>query len=213
MNAAIPLSRPARPLGAELAELQRQFGQRPSTLREIIAALAGRAYELLMMALVLPFLLPVSVPGMSTPFGLVIAGVAAQLAVGRLPWLPRRLLDRRLPAGFLETVIRVTKRVVAYIERVLRPRWPVLTSHRGLVVVHLAMICVAAVALALPMPVPLTNTFPAWTILLLAGGVMERDGVFIAAGYAMLLATAGWFFLLGAAIQQTLSVTFHWLAG
>jgi hypothetical protein len=213
MNAALPLLRPSRPLGAELAELQRQFGHRPSTLREIMAALAGRAYELLMMALVLPFLLPVSVPGMSTPLGLVIAGVAAQLALGRLPWLPRRLLDRRLPAGFLEKVIRVTKRIVAYLERVLRPRWPVLTSNRGLVAVHLAMICVAALALALPMPVPLTNTFPGWTILLLAAGVMERDGVCIAAGYAMMLATTVWFFLLGTAIQQTFNAAFPWLAG
>jgi hypothetical protein len=63
------------------------------------------------------------------------------------------------------------------------------------------------------MPIPLTNTFPAWAIVLLAGGVMERDGLFIVGGYVMMLGTTAWFFLLGAAVTETLGAVWHWMTG
>jgi len=86
-----------------------------------------------MMLLTLPFLLPVSVPGMSTPFGLAIAVIAVQLALGRLPWLPRWLLDQPLPAGFLIRVVAVPRGAVRMLERLLRPRWAALTGSAWLI--------------------------------------------------------------------------------
>lgn len=208
-----PLPRAVRPLSVELAGLRETLAERPVTLREIVGVLAGRAYELLMILFVLPFLLPVSVPGMSTPLGLVVALVAGQLAFGRLPWLPRRLLDRQLPAGFLARVLGVTQGVVQALERVLRPRWLAVTGARWLNGLHLFAITAAALLLALPLPVPLTNTLPGWTILLLACGLMERDGRFVVAGHVMMLATSVLFFLLGATVHQSLSAIWHWLGG
>ena len=57
--------------------------------------------------------------------------------------------------------------------------------------------------LLLPLPIPFSNTIPAWGILLIAGGLLERDGVFIIAGYvATLLGVAFlvviWIFGIGA---------------
>jgi hypothetical protein len=197
----------------ELARLRDTFADRPATLRAIITVLAGRAYELLMILFVLPFLLPVSVPGTSTPLGLTVATIAAQLAFGRLPWLPAWLLDRQLPAGFLGKVLGVTRGVVAFLERVLRPRALVLTGAKSLNALHLAVIVLAALLLALPLPVPFTNTFPGWTILLIAAGLMTRDGLFIAAGYAVMLGTLFFFYGLGEAVNQSLRAAFRWLTG
>ena len=214
MNATRPPVTPAvaaRPLSAELARLQSALADRPTTLREIVGALASRAFELLMMLLVLPFLLPVSVPGMSTPFGLAVAVIAAQLAFGRLPWLPRRLLDWPLPPGFLVQVMAVTGGVVRGLERLLRPRWPAITGRAWLNGLHLFAVCLAALLLALPMPIPFTNTLPGWTILLLAGGLMERDGLFIVAGYATLIVTLLFFSLLGAGAHEALHTLRPWL--
>lgn len=208
-----PLLPPARPLSVELAQLRDVFAERPATLREVIGVLSGRAYELLMILFVLPFLLPVSVPGMSTPLGLAIAVIAIQLAVGRLPWLPRWLLDRQLPPGFFTKVVKVTEGSVRRLEKVVRPQLPAVTGARGFIALHFFMISVAGLALTLPLPIPLTNTFPGWTILLLAVGLMERDGLMILAGYVMMLVTAIWFLLLGAAINESLAAVWHWLAG
>ena len=215
MNPGTPsptLPAPARPLSAELAQLRDAFAGRPATLREIIAVLAGRAWELLMILFVLPFLLPVSVPGTSTPLGLTVAVIAAQLAFGRLPWLPRRLLDRELPAGFLGKVLGATEGVVKFLERALRPRLPAITAARWLNALHLGVALAAALLLALPLPIPFTNTLPGWTILLLAAGLMERDGVFVLAGYVAMVATIVLFVSVGAAAGGTFSAMWLWLA-
>jgi hypothetical protein len=200
-------------LSAKLAELGAQFEGVPVSMGELIHALSARAYELLMMLLVLPFLVPVSVPGMSTPLGLIVATVAVQLAFGGLPWLPHWLLNKKLPAGFLRTVLRATRGSVGFMERVVKPRWPALSDSSFVTALHLGAICVAALALALPMPIPLTNTFPGWAIFFLAAGLMERDGACLLLGYVMIVVTAVWFFFVGAAVQQTFLKTFHWLAG
>jgi hypothetical protein len=209
---AAPLHAP-RPLSVELARLRDTFAERPATLREIVDVLAGRAWELLMILFVLPFLLPVSVPGMSTPLGLAVAVIAGQLAFGRLPWLPRWLLDRRLPAGFLGKVLGVTQGVVKFLERALRPRLPAMTGARWLHALHLFVVVAAALLLALPLPIPFTNTLPGWTILLFAAGLMERDGLVVAAGYVAMLATLILFLAVGEAVQHSLQLVWQRLAG
>jgi hypothetical protein len=212
-SATALLPHPPRPLSVELAQLRDTIAERPTTLREVVSVLAGRAYELLMILFVLPFVLPVSLPGSSTPLGLAVAVIAAQLALGRLPWLPRRLLDQPLPPGFFTKVIRVTQGVVRFLEKVVRPQWPAVTGARWLLTLHYLVICVSALALTLPLPIPLTNTFPGWTILLLAVGLMERDGLIVLTGYLMLVVTAVWFSLVGAAISEAVTRMWHWLAG
>ena len=73
-----PGAGPARlPLSARLEDLRRRFADQPATLREVIALLEGQAYTLLIILLALPFSPPASVPGSSTPLGLIIAVVAA----------------------------------------------------------------------------------------------------------------------------------------
>jgi len=96
---------PVRPrkLSEELAALQGWFAERPVTLREVISVLHGRAYDLLLILLALPFCTPVPLPGLSTPLGLVIAVISLRLALGQSPWLPERLQDRRLPPGFFRS--------------------------------------------------------------------------------------------------------------
>jgi hypothetical protein len=212
-SASALLPHPPRSLSVELAQLRNRFAERSTTLREVVGVLAGRAYELLMILCALPFLLPVSLPGSSTPLGLAVAVLAVQLAFGRLPWLPRRLLDKQLPPGFFTKVIGVTEGVVRFLEKVVRPQWPAVTGARWLLALHYLAIGVSAIALTLPLPIPLTNTFPGWTILLLAVGLMERDGLMVLAGYVMLGVTAVWFSLVGAAINEALTRAWHWLAG
>jgi hypothetical protein len=206
-----PRARTTRLLSEELAELRRTFADRPATLAEVIVALGGRAYALLMILFALPFSVPVSVPGSSTPLGIAIAIIAVQLAFGRLPWLPRRALTWKLPPGFFSRVVDVTERVVRQLEGFLHPRWPALTNASWMRAAHLLTLVVAALLLALPIIVPLTNTFPGWAILLLACGLLERDGAFIVAGYVVFFATLIYFTLVGSAIVAALAPALRWL--
>lgn len=90
--------RPLR-LSEEIAGLLGVFAERSVTLREVMEVLRGRAYTLLLILLVLPFCTPIPLPGISTPFGLVVAVIGFRLALGQKPWLPARLLDTQLPAS------------------------------------------------------------------------------------------------------------------
>ncbi len=208
-----PLPLPAHLLSVELAKLRDAFAGRPATTRELIVALGTRAFALLMIIFALPFVAPVSLPGSSTPLGLIIAIVAGQLALGRLPWLPRRLLDAKLPPGFFEKLLKVTQGIVRWLEKFLHPRLPLLTGAAWVRAVHLLAVVVAALLLALPMPIPFTNTFPAWAILLFACGLLERDGLFVLGGYVMLVATTVFFVLLGDKATDALAHVWHWFGG
>jgi hypothetical protein len=71
------------------ADLQRVLDEHSDTLGELRTALWDRGFGLSMLLLSLPSALPVPAPGYSTPFGIALVGLAAQMMMGRpTPWLP-----------------------------------------------------------------------------------------------------------------------------
>lgn len=200
-------------LSEELAGLQARFAEQSVTLGEVVQVLHGRAYLLLILLLALPFCAPISVPGLSTPLGFVIALIALRQALGQKPWLPERMLRMRLPPGFFRRVLVVAERVIRFLETFLRPRATGFVDAPVLRNLHAVMMLMAAGFLLLPLPIPLTNTVPAWVILLIAAGLLERDGVFIALGYAVAVTSVVGLALLGGAAHQLLDMVRRWLTG
>jgi hypothetical protein len=74
-----------RKLSEEFALILREFEVETVTLREVIALLHGRGFVLLLLLIALPFASPVPLPGLSTPFGLIIALIGVRLAFGAKP--------------------------------------------------------------------------------------------------------------------------------
>lgn len=203
---------PPPKLSEIIARIIGEFRERPVTLREVIIVLQGRAYNLLMLLLALPFLLPVPLPGLSTLLGSVVAVIALRLTLGQKPWLPARLLDRELPPKFFPSLLAGAGRVLRFFEVMLKPRQLWLTASPLLVQLHAFIIFVAALVLLLPLP-PGTNFPPALCIVIMAGGLLERDGRFILAGY--LAFAFNWVFFAAFAIygQRLLHVIWGWIAG
>lgn len=125
---------PAHPrkLSEELALILREFEVENVTLREVIGLMHGRSYVLLIMLLALSFCTPIPLPGLSTPFGLIIAIIGTRLSFGAKPWLPVRFLDIRLPPEVFAKVFGVTRKIILGFERLLRPSllWVTSTSRR-----------------------------------------------------------------------------------
>lgn len=195
-------------LSEELERLRCEFAQRSITLRELIVVLEGRAYDLLLLLLALPFLLPVPLPGLSTAFGTVIAVIAARLMVGQRPWLPRRLLDMQLPPKFFPTLLGSARRILRAFELLLRPRMQWLTAA-PLPQLHALIIFVAAILLLLPLP-PGTNFPPALVIVVMAGGLLERDGLFVMAGYVAFAINVVLFALFAHYGTKLFDIVGHW---
>ena len=198
-STAIPVLRalPARPkFSRELRCLAEQFADRPARLSEILAATQGRGFNLLLLVIGLPFLTPIPLPGLSTPFGFVVLLIGARLALGHRPWLPQNILHRKLPARFIARLLGAASRIVRWLEVLLRPRLDFL--HERWIYRRIAgtLILISGFLLLLPLPIPLSNSLPALTVVLLAAGAMERDGIFFMAGCAVFCATLAFFGLL-----------------
>jgi hypothetical protein len=183
-------------LSEEITFLIATFADRPVRLQDIIRVLHGRAWIMLLLVLSLPFCTPIPLPGVSTPFGFVIALIGFRLSLRQRPWLPKMVLNRQIPAGFFPRVLSAARKVVKLLELFLRPRLTWLLDTGVLHHLYGAMIMVAGILLLLPLPVPLSNTLPAWTVVFLAGGMLERDGGSVIAGLVMFLVMLAFFGVL-----------------
>lgn len=198
-------------LSEEIAALRDRFAEGPLTLGEVVVVLQGRAWTLVLILLALPFITPIPLPFLSSPFGLAIALISLRLALGQRPWLPASLLAKPLPPGFFGKVLRFSARVLHFLEKLLRPRLSWIADMPVLIRVHALLMLLAGLVLLLPLPVPFTNAFPAWLVLLIAGGLLERDGGAILAGYTVGAGGVAFFYFLGDAAVRVLNAIKGWV--
>jgi hypothetical protein len=156
------------------------------TLGELRDRLARRGFGLLMIVLALPTLIPVLPPGSAAFIGLLYILLSLQMLFGRdEPWLPARLSRVRLSA---RTITALRNRGVPFlrrVERFSRPR-PLLVDER--IASRVVALVVLLLGIVLLTPFPFLNTLPALAVMLMGIGLLNRDGVFVAAG--MLITTA-----------------------
>lgn len=163
------------------------------TLRNLITAIGEQGLLVLCAIATLPFLIPVSIPGVSTVFGAAIVLLAVAITMNRLPWLPQRILDRPLETAKLLPALRKGVAIVSRLDAWVLPRMPVLTSgpfarFNGLVLIFAGLLLMAPFGL-----IPFSNTAPAVAILFLTMGMLQRDGLFILLGYLATILTVIYF--------------------
>jgi hypothetical protein len=215
---AIRFRNPEVRMSAALAAAAAAVRDPSVTLRELLGMLGEQGLLVFCGVLAAPFLLPLTVPGMSTVLGLPMLLIGFAVMVSRVPWLPERLLTRSLPAP---TVRKVLQKVQVWSERfehLVRPRWLALTGSRPINVVNGALVIVAVLLLMAPIPlVPFVNSIPALAILLLCFGMAERDGLVIVLGYGLTVVAALYIgvlvylvFYAGMHHEQVIESVKHW---
>ena len=154
------------------------------TLREIRDHLDERAFGLMILILSVPCLVP-ALYGVPQIVGVPILLLAGQLLLGRdEPWLPDAVLNRRIPRAWLERMGGFADRRMRWFERLSRPRWRALASGPGERFAAGFMILATATIV-----LPMVNTVPSIALALLAVGLIQRDGLFVAGGA---LVAAAW---------------------
>ncbi len=146
--------------------------------------------------------------GLSTPFGLAIALLGAQLMLGRLqPWLPARARRRALSMAMLDRVLGLLTRRTRWLAKLSRRRWEHAIRPRliGLGVVLLA------VGLALPLPIPGSNLVFLVPLFLYSLGILERDGAWIVVGYVCTLINIALLVVFGATVLHVVVGLWHWI--
>jgi hypothetical protein len=188
---AVQFRNPEVRLSEALGTTRRAVTGHEVTLRELLGLVGEQGLLVFCAILAMPFLLPVTLPFMSTALGapMLLIGVAVML--NRVPWLPDRLLDHVLPGATVQHVLERAAHAADRFEHLVRPRMLALTASALANSLHGLALVTAVLVLMAPLPlVPFANTLPAMGVILLCLGMAERDGVAILLGYAVTLFAA-----------------------
>lgn len=185
-------------LGEQLAAIIDDLPEDSLTLGELLDVFGDEGLLLLTVLLTLVFLIPVSIPGVSTVFGAAILLIGVSRLAGRPLWLPRRLREKTLPAAKLRPALAGGMSWVRRMERISRPhRVRTLVDGRAAGLFNNLAFILAALLLMAPFGfVPFSNTLPGVALLFYAIGFIQRDGVAVLLGHAANVATIVYFGIL-----------------
>ncbi len=197
---------PTISLSSLLLDFAANFRAERVQVRDITESLGQRSFGFILLIFAIPNSLPIiGIPGVSTVTGLPLLFVALQMALGhRRVYLPRWIADRSIATVDFQNIINKVVPWLRRIERLMKPRLPILTQGNG--ERWLGAACVL-LAFLLVLPIPLGNLLPGLGILFIALGLIERDGLCVCAGLG--LGIASWVYLSGLVwviVQTAISV-------
>lgn len=121
------------------------------------------------------------VPGLSIFFGVPMVILAVQMLLGLpAPIFPAFICAKKIKASYLHRGLDLAVLALEKIEPAVKPRLLILTEDLALRIHSLAAL---VLAFLVAIPVPLLNLPPTVGIILLAIGLMQRDGLFILGAY------------------------------
>jgi hypothetical protein len=185
-------------LGVQIAGMIERLPPDHVSLGELLDLFGDEGLLLLTLLLTLVFLIPVSIPGVSTVFGAAILLVGVSRLLGRQLWVPARVRDRRLQSDRLRPGLAGGLRWVQRLEKLSRPyRLPSVVDGRVQELVNNLAFIAAALLLMLPFSfVPFSNTIPALALMAYAIGFIQRDGGAVLLGHVFNIGTVVYFSVL-----------------
>jgi hypothetical protein len=155
------------------------------TVRSLFEAFGERSFGFLLLIFSLPNCVPAP-PGLGSIIGLPVLMIAAQMVLGwPTPWLPRRVLDKKVRRETLQKVLNMAEPKLLRVERLCRPRGNLVSSTTA---ERLIGLFIMLLALSVLLPFPLTNMVPAMATVVLSVALIEKDSVVLGLGVAIGLA-------------------------
>ena len=189
------------PTSVQLARmLDRAEADAAVSIGWLLEQLGGRSFGL---ALLVMGVLGI-VPGISTVAALMVVWIAVQMMLGQeAAVLPGLVARRSIAVEKLARVIGFVAPRLAWVERLVCPRWPLLfqTTER------LTGFMMLLLGLSMLLPVPFSQIVPAPVIMLLALAYLEEDGIALVLALLAALAALS---ITGATIWGTIE-TVDWL--
>lgn len=184
---------------SQLLRREAQASPNGTTLARLLEILGPIGPAALMVTLPLPFCTPLQIPGLSTPFGLLLLVVGVQFGWRDQLWCPEFVGRRLIKAAQLDMLARFTDKATYMLRNVFRPRWTLLVttkwSHRmtGVGVVACALV------MTTPLPIPLSNMLVAIPMVLMGLSLLAKDGILLMVSWGLTLCgltSLGWLLAL-----------------
>lgn len=200
-------------LGEKIETIIESLPPAQVTLVEIMDIVGTDSLMLLTIFLSLVFLVPVSIPGVSTVFGTGILLIGITRLLSRKLWLPDKIAHRKISVDKLRVVLNRALVWFRRLEKISRPhRLGALTSEPLMGFLNNSSFILAAILLMAPFGfIPFSNTLPAIALIFLAVGMLQQDGTSILLGYLANLLTIIYFTFLIAGGGYSITQLFQFL--
>lgn len=151
------------------------------SLDDMLHGLRHRGFAVLMLVLVLPNCVPVPIPpGGSTLFSIPLLFIAVQMLFGKhSPWMPKWLRAKSLEQKTIDKIVRIAAPRLRWVEKFLHVRWNFTASKNGERFIGFIWLLFA---ISIAVPLPMTNFLPGVGTLVMALGMLGRDGVVVIVG-------------------------------
>ena len=147
------------------------------SLDELLLQLNFSGRYFILLILILPFLQPIPLLGLSTPLGLLMAFLIHKVSRAEDLFIPTRFSKIKLSQPLLRSSLTFLIKMHKGIEWLIKVRHTHLFQSKGLSFFAHSMMILHALLLSLPLPIPFTNAIPAWCIFWLTLSFLEEDGL------------------------------------
>ncbi len=172
---------------------------REVSLLWVLEHLNERAFGLFLMFLALPCCIPF-LYGVPQVVALPMMFVSGQILLGRrMPWLPEKLGNRTISDESLARLAGHAGPWLRRIEALSRPRLSALTRPPIDRLIGIALVLFSASILV---PLPGTNTVPGFAVVIVAMGILQRDGILVILGSILGTAWIGTLIFAGASLAS-----------
>lgn len=179
-----------------LDEIKSSISLKNSEIGLLIDVLHERGFGILIFLFAMPMAIPLPVPpGINLVFSVPLLFLTFQQIYGaKKPWLPEKIRQKSINPDKLNKMIDGATPWTNRLSIFIRPRLGFITHGH---ISNIVGVFGFLFALCVCIPIPMTNTVPSFAILLMALGVLLRDGLAIIGGmiigsvWITLLATLG----------------------
>ncbi len=155
----------------------------PLTLEEMFKLLARKGPLLIILILVLPFLQPIPIPGLSSLIAILIALQAWAYLIHHQPIVFNSWKHYLIERKKLDLIQKASQKLDPLISRFIKPRFMELTHHYVTQKISAILMIILSILLALPLPIPTSNFIPALGIFAITISHLEEDGVCLMIAY------------------------------
>ena len=180
----------------KVKDIEEKIADNNLTINQLVDLLLDDGIHILVIILIAPFLLPASIPGSSTPFGILIILLELSVLFNRKLYLPKRISGYELSNNTIRKFFEILEKALCYIEKIAKPRGN-LTDKTIINKINSIFIIILASLLFLPLPIPLTDFVPAVSILVLSVSCLEKDSYLLLIGYVFTFASLLYFYSIG----------------
>lgn len=180
----------------KLIEIRNDLPEDTVSLKKLIDMMSGEGVQFLIIILLAPFLIPASIPGSSTPFGILIILLEIAFLRNKQLYIPNFIGKYELERKTVIKLFELLEKVLGYIEKISKPRGS-LSTKKYILQFNAVISILLSVLLFLPLPIPFTDFTPAVSMLILSVSSLERDSYLMILGYLATIATIFYFFSVG----------------